>query len=528
MTAAPQLQEQRSDATWNWLTLRTVRMVIAAVVILAAILHALYFTDAFTVMAITPFLLLGCARGKHPLTLSALAVVPGLCFILASHVKIAMTGTALMVFDQFFVRENLLALAYNDYRVAIAVTAFLAGTLYYFRTLLRGQGSFTPFEKGAAASGITASVACLFSLPPASSIDFWDLSDNVTQPTIRTLAVSMRHPDPRLRLGLDSEPRVVLGSRPMQPPGERPDLFFILQESTFDPAMIKPGYKPKTLFAEGLQHTGRLHVHTYGGGTWLSEFTLTTQVRPQEFGGGGHYVFFQLPGHIQRSIFTVLKDLGYRTVVVYATDRNFINAETFYRSIGVDEFHDPVSLGIGNAWNWRLQDSTLYDAVLDKSLRTDGRPVAVLMQTIYQHGPHDPADPVADYIARFEQSDLAYEKFLNALAARGLPSGVVAFGDHQPDFTQSLIPSEKAREVTNYEIRCVNFDCASPKLQPGRAPQLDLTLLAPVALEEFGFVLDDLSLYQRTLFRDCADDVSACGDDLLIRFNQAFSPFFKE
>jgi hypothetical protein len=249
-------------------------------------------------------------------------------------------------------------------------------------------------------------------------------------------------------------------------------------------------------------------------------------MRPQEFGDNGEYVFHQLPGRVKRSIFTALRSQGYRTMVFYPVPGYFLNAHVFYDSIGVDEFCDSDCLGLDAGWSWQLGDADLYKAALRKILSTD-QPVAALILTINQHGPHDVAKPMDDYLARFRESDAAYGGFLEALKMRGRRAGVAVFGDHQPEFTARFLSDESARYITGYDIRCVNFTCADGPGEPHSPRPLDVTMLAPVALQEFGFGLDDFSAYELSIFHDCEADISRCGERAQAKVNGAFARFFE-
>ena len=60
---------------------------------------------------------------------------------------------------------------------------------------------------------------------------------------------------------------------------EHPDIVAVLEESTFDPKLLKmctlPECKRKMFEADGRTRAhGPLVVHTWGGGTWTSEFAL--------------------------------------------------------------------------------------------------------------------------------------------------------------------------------------------------------------------------------------------------------------
>jgi len=246
----------------------------------------------------------------------------------------------------------------------------------------------------------------------------------------------------------------------------------------------------------------------------------------QEFGNGGLYVFHQLEGRISRSIFTLLKEQGYRTIVVYPVPGEFVNARNFYKSIGVDEFYDPETLGISKGWDWEIPDHKFYDAI-KKKIEGTKQPIALMMLTIIQHGPHDAFDPVTDYLTRFESSDEAYGAFLDFLLLRGRKAGVVAFGDHHPEFTNSRMPDEPSKELTAYDIRCLNFECTNKGLAGNKSRTLDIAVLAPMALEEFGFGLDDLSVLQRRFFGSCDKDISRCDETARLQFNAAFSHFVK-
>lgn len=509
------------------LTRPSASSVLSLAVICVTAFFASAHSDPYIILGIAPFFLLGCAKGKKPLALVALASLPSLFLILLSNVKVQLTGLPLSILDRYLLENNIFVLAYNDYRVAIAIVLIAGGIFYYLWALLSGRGRFTRFEK-ITAGGLSFFWAFFAFNVATSDLDFL-LTDENQNPTFKTFVKSMIVPSARLALADDdSDDDLRLSSRTLGAPKDgKPDLFFVLQESTFDPRMIEAEYEPKTLFSRHVPLSGPLHVHTYGGGTWLSEFALVTQMRPQEFGDGGWYVFHQLPGRIKSSLFTQLKELGYHTVVIYPVPGFFLNARQFYNSIGVDEFLDPGQLGISKGWDWKIPDASFYSAALKKAEEAGPKPIAVFMLTINQHGPHDAERPFADYLSRFELSDLAYDSFLQSLKDRGRRAGVVAFGDHQPEFTKSLFPEETKRQLTHYEIRCVNFACTGADKTPKSSDQLDITLLAPVALEHFGFKIDDLSFYGKYLFEQCTSDVSRCTQDLRLKFNRAFSAVFQ-
>ena len=505
-------------------------LALALLVIAAAALYATVYVDPYVGLVMTPFFALGCARGKHPIMLLALSLIPALVLLAGSWMKFTLTGMPLVTYDHHFLRQNVLLLMYNDWRVAGAVMVSVAAMLLYIKHLFAGQGSFSRFEKiGLAALGLV-SVTCVIALQRwDQTIDNWE--QELATPSLRTFVASARMPQPHLSVVARAEaaapPVTAVGLA--APAGTPPDIFLILQESTFPPAVVRPGYEPHTLFASvGLAKTegvaGPLHVHTFAGATWKSEFTVTTQMRPQEFGSDGLYVFYQLEGRIKESIFTRLKALGYRTMVFYPVPGNFINARNFYQSIGVDEFYDAEALGISAGWDWKTPDAKFYDAMLKKIGSSDA-PVVAMMLTINQHGPHDGEDPITDYVARFAQSDDAYKAFLETLAQRNRRAGVVTFGDHQPEFMANL-EDRPLWYFTAYDIRCVNFRCSDGSDPDRGAKTLDAVMLAPLALEKFGFTLDSFSAIERTLFQNCDDDVSRCSDAARLGVNAAFSKYF--
>ncbi len=501
-------------------------LAIASVFVAAAIIYAIVYDDPYVALVALPFFAVGAARGKHPVILTTLSLLPAAVLLAVSVGKAFVTNIPLVAYDHFFLRGNVLMLAYNDWRVASGIVLTAAAIFFYGKHLLAGRGPFTWFEKGGIAALVLMSGYCIFAMRTEPQIAIWEPA--LHEPTIRTFIKSTQAPSPQLHLVSSAQaalPPAQTQHQGLTPPARLPDIFFLLQESTFLPEVLQPDHKPKRIFAGAAAQRGPLKVHTYGGGTWRTEFSLTTQMRPQEFGGDGLYVFHQLEGRVHRSIFTELKKLGYRTVVFYPVPGFFINAAPFYASIGVDEFYDAQSLGIATGWDWKIPDDFFYKAML-KKLEGSDKPVVAFMLTISQHGPHATQDPLADYIQRFDEADKAYGDFVDALQARGRPAGVVTFGDHQPEFTLRFISDEKARHLTVYDIRCVNFACDGQSERPDAKP-LDIVMLAPAALERFGFGLDDLSLAQRKAFQGCEGDTDACLEAQRLEFNTAFAQYFE-
>ena len=85
--------------------------------------------------------------------------------------------------------------------------------------------------------------------------------------------------------------------------------------------------------------------------------------------------------------------------------------------------------------------------------------------------------------------------------------------------------NESLKYLTAYDIRCVNFSCADKPFSKNDRKNLDVTFLAPFALKQFGFRLDDLSIAQQNLLGVCDGDISECEEKDRLAFNGVFSHF---
>ncbi|GLQ86838.1 LTA synthase family protein [Dyella flagellata] len=323
-------------------------------------------------------------------------------------------------------------------------------------------------------------------------------------------------------------------------PSHYPDIVQVLEESTFDPApfthcdvpecrldMFKPDARTRG--------TGVLRVHTFGGGTWVSEFAALTGMPQDIFGPGGMYAPYVLAPHVRDSLPLLLKKLGYLTVAVYPTHGEFLNGRDAYKAYGVDQFYGAGELGLDD---WDETDAQMFQAakrVYDK-LKKPGQPVFMMVLTINQHGPHD--DPMSTlpkpfqnllqglppatalnfdtYLQRVHDSDMAMKGLEHDFLDREQPTVLVHFGDHQPSFDDLMrtLPRSLPPALVPYRDYLTYYMIKSnlPGAPLPTYPMLDIAHLPGMVLNAAGLQPDAYfsalgSLRQRCngLYADCAD-----------------------
>ncbi len=297
-------------------------------------------------------------------------------------------------------------------------------------------------------------------------------------------------------------------------PAKRPDLFVVLEESTVDPRYWSACDVPlctASMFDPDpwTRAHGPLRVHTYGGGTWTSEFAFLTGLPHTLFGPAGLYAPFNLAPRIRASLPRHLKTLGYRTVAVYSMPRDFLRAQQAYADYGIDEYVDANDHGLV----WESTDADLMrgaEKVLDGLRAKDDRPLFFMILTMRQHGPHDyPLDrlPVpwnrpplrnqddrvnrnfAHYLYRLHQSSKALAALRQRLFDDGRPFVLAHFGDHRPGFDgleaslADSLPSSLAdpRTLTYYRI-----DSSEPGPDRSLDGPVDIAFLGSLLLDVAG------------------------------------------
>jgi phosphoglycerol transferase MdoB-like AlkP superfamily enzyme len=336
--------------------------------------------------------------------------------------------------------------------------------------------------------------------------------------------------------------------RPLLAPPTRPDVVTVLEESTFDPRMLKictlPVCKRRMFDADASTRAhGPLSVHTFGGGTWTSEFSLLTGLSHTLFGNAGLYAPYNLAPRVAFTLPKAFKSAGYRAIAVYPMSGDFLNARNAYDYYGFDAFYDGTEYGLG----WESHDADLL-AVFERIYADEKRihpdqPLFVFMLTLHQHGPHmvplaqlpAPYDKplftgafkpkeldewlnlnLGNYLERLQQSDAMIAELEKFLLGGDHPAVLMHFGDHQPSFDGAIneipktVPKEagpNAHQVTYYMLKS-NF--------PVRAtfdyPVLDISFLGSTLLEVAGVPKNEFFQANTLLRERCKGRYMDCKD----------------
>jgi phosphoglycerol transferase MdoB-like AlkP superfamily enzyme len=321
----------------------------------------------------------------------------------------------------------------------------------------------------------------------------------------------------------------------------KPDIVAVLEESTFDPQMLTACTSKlcdARMFhadANTIAH-GWMNVHTWGGGTWTSEFAFLSGLPHTLFGPAGIYAPFNLAPRIRYTLPRLLDVDGYRTVGIYPTDGDFMNGRDAYADYGFDAFYGGQELRLG----WGATDEEVFRAfehVFEaEKAKAHGKPLFVFMLTLHQHGPHmtplaelpapydKPLSPgklapgntalddwlnlnLTNYLQRLSMSDAAMTKLEDFLRHQRRPVLLLHFGDHQPSFDGAInalaktVPPEvpDPQYVTYYMLKGFNLP-----IRREDYPVLDISYLASLLLDAADLPRNPFFI-ANTLLRDRCD-----------------------
>lgn len=308
--------------------------------------------------------------------------------------------------------------------------------------------------------------------------------------SIRSLKTQVLKIDPKYQLSgvklIDS-----VKNETIDCPKNMKNLLVVMEESTFFDINQSVG---DNFFKNG--DYGELKVHVFGGGTWLSEFAFLYGL-PHTIFTNGEYVSLASVGKIHQSLPNELKKCGYKTIAIIPTSPNFVNSSEVYKSAGFDEIISSIPKETYNS-AFRSTDSDMFKLALNR-LADIKSPAFIYVLTIQQHGPHNPADPLADYRARLRESFKAYETLSSHLISKG--NWFVAwYGDHRPAF----MATKENMFITWYSMQ-------HESQSNNREQKIDISFLNDRILQQLGVkstYLDD----RATLRHECIDDFSKCTD----------------
>ena len=238
-----------------------------------------------------------------------------------------------------------------------------------------------------------------------------------------------------------------------------PHIILIHQES-----VVPPSYFPTLSYDRSLDpmfkaFDGRVHrlrVETYGGASWLTEFSVLAGVSTYSFGGMRTFVQSLMQGKIRDTLPQNLARCGYRNALFYPVSKNFVSSGKFYETIGMTDVYDAKAMG---ATRYNERDHFYYGKALDhieRQLNAASGPLFTYIITAATHLPYTFAydgdvsvpgggpgtDPeISEYLRRLAMAKGDIDSFRADLRQRfpNEPFLLVQYGDHQPIVTRTLL-----------------------------------------------------------------------------------------
>lgn len=325
-----------------------------------------------------------------------------------------------------------------------------------------------------------------------------------------------------------------------RPDRKPPHVILIHQESVVPPSLF-----PTLAYDRGLDELfrsldGKIHpmrVETYGGASWLSEFSILTGLSARSFGGLRQLVQPMLAGKIRDTMPMALERCGYRSVLFYPMLRSYLGMSRFFQSIGIREIADAADQKVVSATE---RDRVYFDNALDDMERhlkhAPHQPLFTFIETTAAHWPYHVAfmpeieipgggpgthPEMHEYLRRLGMARIDYAHLKAALARRFPDEAflIVHYGDHQPVATRTLLGFPESADIEEivaradpraflsyFAVDAVNY----------RPPALDLPeivdapFLGAILLQAAGLPLSDtwrerlrLMLLCRGRYADC-------------------------
>jgi phosphoglycerol transferase MdoB-like AlkP superfamily enzyme len=326
-----------------------------------------------------------------------------------------------------------------------------------------------------------------------------------------------------------------------------PHIILIHQESVVQPSLfptLRYDQSVDSFFKSDDRSLHKLRVETYGGASWLTEFSLLAGVSTHAFGGMRQFVQTFTQNKLKDTLPQVLNRCGYRNVVFYPLLKNFVSNDRFYNSIGLKEIFDLKAQGAKTA---QERDRFYFEnamAEMGRHFEASQRPLFTYIQTMSAHWPYDVKyEPEIDvpgggpgtepemheYLRRVAIAKMDYDYLVAELRQR-FPRErflIVHYGDHHPMATRTLLGYKDETEaedvildqesigfITYYAAQGVNYRL--PALPPHEP--LDVAYLGTVMLELAGLPLSDSHRERKRLMTVCRGRYSTCSkrDEVLL------------
>ena len=251
------------------------------------------------------------------------------------------------------------------------------------------------------------------------------------------------------------------------PASKPPHIVLIHQES-----VVPPSYFPSLNYDTGIDrffhsHDGKLHklrVETYGGASWLTEFSVLTGLSSFSLGNLRQFAQTIMAGKVRETLPQALSRCGYRNVAFHPMLRIYLSIGNFLEAVGVHQLFDAKSQRAKSATE---RDHFYYSSALaemERHFKASSQPLFTFIETMATHGPYrytympevivpgggpgtDPA--MHEYLRRLSMARMDYD-FLRSELARRFPDQsflIVHYGDHQPTATRTLLGFGKETDI---------------------------------------------------------------------------------
>ncbi|QCU00662.1 phosphoglycerol transferase [Campylobacter hyointestinalis subsp. hyointestinalis] len=205
--------------------------------------------------------------------------------------------------------------------------------------------------------------------------------------------------------------------RPYKVSNLKPNLVLFLQESTVDVTYYKGDLKQVDMFkGDDFKFKSLARVHTFGGGTFKSEFEILTGLSVNDFGVNSSTVFYNVTEHLSHSLPKMLKEHGYYVISLNPLVPKYFNVYNAYKDLGVDKYFHPYDLECGKEFKngdsyknlWKISSKKLGECVKEiYNKYKDKEPLFIYATTIDEHVPYDRASKVEYGLDKFYPKDQA-------------------------------------------------------------------------------------------------------------------------